>query len=440
MRGLYLHQRFFMLLWGGIFASLMAYFFPVLWGWVVWMLAMGGVVVVTDILLLYRFGGAVEARRMTGEKFANGEDNPVSIRLKNHYPFGIRARVIDEAPVEFQKRDISLEFVLSPGEAGCKAYSLHPVRRGAYVFGRIRVFVSSPLSFVMRRYSFEPGTEVAVWPSFLQMRKYELMAFAGTRPGSGVHKRRIAGVSTAFDQIQPYVQGDDPRTVNWKATAKCRRLMVNTYTEERSQQVYCLVDKGRTMEAPFRGMTVLDYAINATLALSDIILKKGDRAGLLTFAQKTGTLIKADSRSLQLSRINEALYNQKTQFPESDFEQLSVAVARQIRNRSLLVLFTNFDTVKGMKRHLPALKRLVRDHVLLLILFENSEIKEALRQDAVKMRDYYFKAVAGSFIGEKKQIALELRKNGVYTILTEPGTLTADVINAYLELKERGVV
>lgn len=145
-----------------------------------------------------------------------------------------------------------------------------------------------------------------------------------------------------FEQIKPYVTGDDPRTVNWKATAKYNHLMVNTYTEERSQQIYCLVDKGRTMQSPFNGMTMLDHAINTVFTLSNIVLKKGDRAGLITFSNNSRNCVKADNRVGQLNRISEALYRLETHYQETDFEKLYVSVNRQIPTRSLLVLFTNF--------------------------------------------------------------------------------------------------
>lgn len=210
--------------------------------------------------------------------------------------------------------------------------------------------------------------------------------------------------------------------------------------EERSQQVYCLVDKGRTMQSPFHGMTVLDYAINATLALSNIILKKGDRAGLFTFSNKVGTSVKAELRSTQLGRICEALYKQRTNYLESDFEQLCLRVMQQVPTRSLLILFTNFDTVSGMKRRLPALLRLARTHLLLVVLFEDSEVKQIVEESAVSVKDIYFKTLAGSFLLEKKRIAGELRKAGIYVLLTQPEQLAPDAVNAYLGLKQRGLI
>lgn len=317
---------------------------------------------------------------------------------------------------------------------------MRPVKRGVYEFGKIRIFVTSRLSLVERRYSLGTFQEVAVYPSFVQMRKYELMAFTNRQSGNGVKRIRAAGVSTAFEQIKPYVVGDDPRTVNWKATAKCNRLMVNSYTDERSQQVYCVIDKGRTMQSPFKGMSMLDYAINAGLALTNVILKKGDKAGLLTFSNVSGALVKADNRSTQLNKICEALYGQRTHFLESDFEQLCVIADRQIHTRSLLVLFTNFDTLSGMRRHLPALRRLSKSHLLLVVLFEDTALRDVAAESADTIRDVYFKTIAGSFVVEKRKIAQELRHCGIQVVLAPPENLTVNTINSYLELKERGLI
>ena len=234
--------------------------------------------------------------------------------------------------------------------------------------------------------------------------------------------------------------GDDPRTVNWKATAKYNHLMVNTYTEERSQQIYCLVDKGRTMQAPFNSMTMLDHAINTSLTLSNIILKKGDRAGLITFSNNSRNCVKADNRVGQLNRISEALYRLETHYQETDFEKLYVSVNRQIPTRSLLILFTNFDTVSGLRRHLPALQRLAARHLVFVILFENSELNKALERPVHNLKDAYFETIAAGFATEKRQMVRELSQLGIRVILSKPESLTVNSINSYLNLKERKLI
>jgi uncharacterized protein (DUF58 family) len=248
-----------------------------------------------------------------------------------------------------------------------------------------------------------------------------------------------------FEQVRPYATGDDVRTINWKATsrrsdAQGTALMINAYQDERSQPVYCLIDKGRVMQSPFEGLTLLDYAINASLVLSNIALIKQDRAGILTFSDHVGQLLPADRRTGHMLRILELLYRQKTRFLETDYESLYASVRTHIRQRSLLLLFTNFETVSAMHRQLPYLRRLAKDHLLLVIFFENTELRSLLDQPATDTEQIYLKTIGEKFMFEKKQIVKELAQYGIQTILTAPQNLTANTVNKYLELKARGMI
>lgn len=436
----YLTGRFFTCLLLGVFALVMVYIVPLLWIWVTGALCVLGVMLLLELITLYRYEQGFEASRVVADKFSNGEDNPVRVIIRNGYPVGVRCRLIDEIPVEFQNRNISFHANVSSGEQQEIDYTLRPTKRGTYGFGKVRAFISTRLSLVERRYSFDLEQEVAVYPSFMMMHRYELMAYGNYHPENGAIRTRALGGNMAFEQIKPYVVGDDPRTVNWKATAKHNHLMVNTYTEERSQQIYCLVDKGRTMQSPFNGMTMLDHAINTVLTLSNVILKKGDRAGLITFSNTSRNCVRADNRMGQLNKISESLYRLETHYQEADFEKLYVSVVRQIPTRSLLILFTNFDTVTGMKRHLPALRQLATRHLVLVVLFENSELNKAMERPVRGVKDVYFETIAAGFAMEKRQMVRELSQLGIRVILSKPEALTVNSINSYLDLKERKLI
>ncbi|MCC8172848.1 MAG: DUF58 domain-containing protein [Odoribacter sp.] len=437
IKNIYLTNRLFILLLSASAALVIAFVIPFLYTWVTAAIVLLGAFLIVDIILVFSGRNKIEGYRSMSDKLSNGDDNTIKIIFQNNYNFPIRVRVIDETPVQFQIRKFKLKKWLASAGKYTFRYTVRPVRRGEYEFNKIRIFVSSPLSLIERRFSFEEPKNVPVYPSFIPIRKYEMMVFGNRREQTGKNKVRSADVSLSFDQIKFYVPGDDPRTINWKATAKCARLMVNTYTDERSQPVYCIIDKGRTMQPPFNGMTLLDYSINASLALSDIILKKGDKAGLLTFSNTTGAFVKADNQRGQLNRINEVLYNQKTNFLETDFEQLYIHANHRIHGRSFLMLFTNFDTVNGMRRHLPALKRLASKHLLLLIMFEDAEIDEILEETPENVEDIYFHTIATSFKMDKFKIVAELRRYGIYTLLTRPQNLSVNAINSYLDLKRR---
>jgi uncharacterized protein (DUF58 family) len=391
-----------------------------------------------DVAALFNRQGLF-ARRTMAEKLSNGSDNQVLIYLENSYPFPVRVEVVDELPFQFQKRDASFKLQLPKGERHLLEYTLRPLRRGLYAFGALNVFVTGPLLLVRRRYRFAQEQTVPVYPSFIQMRQYELLAASRQLSELGIKNVRQQSHSREFEQIRPYVAGDDQRAINWKATARKAELMVNHYQDERSQPVYCLIDKGRVMQMPFAGLSLLDYAINASLVLANIAIKKQDKAGILTFSEVMGSMLPAEGKASQMQKILDLLYNQKTRFLETDFEQLYLTVRARIRQRSLLLLFTNFETLSGAQRQLPYLRKLARHHLLLVVFFENTELRVLQQQPASNTEEIYLKAIAEKFAYEKRQIVKELARYGIQSILTPPEKLTVNTINKYLEFKARGL-
>lgn len=440
IRSLYINDRFF---WAtGLLASLFIFAF-VLGGFVVVPKILFGIflaVLFTDLILLYRVRYGIRGERTAPDRLSNGDENEITIAITSYYTFEITLRVFDEVPHQFQLRNLSFERKLTAGEGIVIQYTLRPVKRGEYSFGAVNVFASSPLRLVARRFRFGQGKLVPVYPSYLQMRKFELLAIHNRLLEGGVKKIRRIGQNQEFELVKEYVSGDDVRTVNWKATARRSELMVNQYQDERSQPVYSLIDKGRVMKMPFNGMTLLDYAINACLAISNIAIKKSDKAGLITFQDKVGTVVAASRTNKQMAVIQEALYNQRTAFLETDFASLYTAVRGKITHRSLLLLFTNFESIHALHRQLPYFINLSRAHVLVVIFFENTTLQSLIEQPAEDLKKIYYKAIAERFAYEKKLIAKELLKHGIQTILTAPEKLTVNTINKYLELKARNMI
>jgi uncharacterized protein (DUF58 family) len=255
-----------------------------------------------------------------------------------------------------------------------------------------------------------------------------------------VKKVRHIGQSKEFEQIKDYVLGDDYRKINWRATARRNELMVNQHQEEKSQNVYCLVDKGRMMQMPFNGMNLIDYAINSTLVLLGIAQARGDKAGMITFSDKIGSFIPAKGIRTQMGLISEALYNQQVRMKEPDYLRLYKNIRVQIKKRSLLILFTNFDSMISLQNQLHYLKAIAKNHVLCTVIFDNSEVNERANSKTSGLKSLYDQTMAEKLQHDKKLIVKELNKNGIYSILTEPQDLTINTINKYLELKARGVL
>ncbi len=393
-----------------------------------------------DGYLLFFTRGEIFSFRETPKRFSNGDLNPVRLYLENRYRFPVNLEIIDELPVQFQSRDFVMSANLPPGGHTYLRYEVKPTRRGEYHFGNINVYTSSPLALWQRRFQIDARTMTPVYPSFIQMRKYELLAISNRLTEVGIKKIRRVGHTMEFEHIREYVIGDDVRTINWKATARRHEFMVNHYQDERAQPVYSLINMGRVMKMPFNGMSLLDYAINASLVISNIAILKQDRAGVITFSHEIGEILPARRQSLQMAKIIELLYRQETDFLETDYEALFATLMRRISRRSLFLMFTNFETLSSLRRQLHFLRKISQKHLLVIIFFENTELSKVIQQPARTAREISVKAVAQQFALEKKQIVKELHRHGIHAVLTPPEKLTVNTINTYLQLKSRGLI
>ncbi len=440
IKQLYLTSRLFMLAGLIIFLFIISYIFPFLFSlsivlFIVWLLLL-----LVDILMMFRIPDGIVATRHTPEKFSNGDPNLIRLMLENRYPYQVKLEIIDEVPYQFQWRDNTFHLDVPPQSSKELNYELRPVTRGEYHFGVLNVYASGPLDMVKRRYREAEAEMVPCYPAYIQMRTYQLMAISNRLSELGVKPIRRLGHTTEFEQIKEYVRGDDYRTINWKATARARKLMVNQYTDERSQHVYCLIDKSRVMKMPFEGMSLLDHAINASLVISNIALYKKDKAGLITFSESVDAIVPADHRTTQMFKIQEVLYNQQSRFLEAAYERLYVFVKRKLTHRSLLILFTNFESLTALRRQLPFLQQIARQHLLMVIFFENTELSSLLSTTPKNTEEIYIKTIGEHFAFEKKQIVHELKRHGIISILTPPQNLTVNTLNKYLELKSRRMI
>ncbi len=405
---IFLGKRFFIALGVCIVLFLLSFFFT--WLGDLPYLAVGVLILLTiaDLILLHNTKRGVFLRRDLPERLSNGDENELHIFIENFYSFPISVGIIDEIPFQFQKRDIWFEADLPSRTHKTITYTLRPVKRGEYDFGQIRVYVCSPLG---------------------------LMAISNRLNEIGIKKIRRVGHSMEFDQVKNYVQGDDYRTLNWKATARKGELMVNAYTDEKAQHVYCVIDKSRVMKMPFEGLSLLDYAINASLVLSNIALVKEDKAGLITIAEKVGSVVPSDRRPAHLNKMIEVLYKEKTRYLETNMEALYATIRGTLKQRSLVVFFTNFESMSALNRQLPFLKRIARFHLLLIVFFENTELKVLADTPAANVEGIYIKTIAEKFAYEKKLMVKELAKHGILSMLTPPNKLTINIVNRYLAIK-----
>jgi uncharacterized protein (DUF58 family) len=439
IKSLYLTERFFKILTGIALLFLLSYWFPRFYG-VVWLLVLAFfVLVLTEISMLFK-SASLKGERTLPEKFSNSDANYVLLKFHNQYSFKIQIEIIDELPIQFQKRDFLMTAILNGNQQKTLTYDVRPVERGEYFFGNLNCYVSTSIGLVKRRNRFNYNQMVKVYPSFIQMKKYDFLAMDSKLSFMGLKKIRRIGHTMEFEQIKEYVSGDDIRSINWKATAKKSHLMVNQYQDEKMQPIYSIIDSGRVMKMPFNELKLLDYAINSTLAFSNIALKKGDKVGVVQFSNKIHKIIPAQAKRTYLSTILETLYNLNTNFLDSDFGLLQATIKRNINHRSLIMLYTNFEHISSLQRQLKYLQAIAKKHVLVVIFFENTELAKLAEKRAGNLTEIYESTIAQQFQHDKKLIVKELQQKGIQSILTTPEDLTINTINKYLEIKAKGLI
>lgn len=438
IRSLFISGRFFRAAIGLILFWLGAFLWPFLfvpamvctfifWGYALW-----------DIIRLY--GTHLEGERNCADRFSNGDLNPVRLTLENRSSKAVDVRIIEEFPEQFQIRNHQWFIRLGPNIRRSYEYELRPVKRGRYQFGHLWLYARYSYGWFERRFQAASFREVAVYPSFHQLKSNQFLAFHRNTLTTGAKKRKRLGLSSEFEQIKNYIPGDDVRHINWKATARKGSLMLNQYRDEKTQQLICMVDKGRRMELPFHEMSLLDYAINASLAISDIALRSEDRVGLLTYGAKLSSWVAPEKGIRHLQRIQEVLYHQKTDFTESNIEKATAWVNRKAYERSLILYFNNYTSLLSLERDLDYLRALSRRHLLVVVLFKNRPLEGRAMQAPKTTREVYHQVVAEQLVQEQQLMVRKLRRMGILSILTHPEDLNIALINRYLEVKKELLV
>ncbi len=439
LKNIHIGSLFFYLFFGAVIVMALSFVWP-------FMMYIGLIAVlsllaltVADILLVFSLKG-VSVKRDCANRLDLDEPHSIGLEIINGSPQPIFGRLYEYAPKEAQMRDLYFDFHVLPGKEKRFTYTFTPKTRGVYTFGNAHLMLRSLLNLVQREIIFSIEEEVKVYPSVAAMRKMEFAVFTQQSNAQGIKKIRRLGHNSEFEQIKNYVQGDEIKTINWKATSKRHELMVNQYQAERSQAIYAVVDKSRSMEKKYNGMSLLDHAINATLVFSNVAIKKGDKFGMLSFAEKVDNIVAADGKLTHLRKVLEALYNEQTTFLEANYDLLFQIIRKKVTSRATFILFTNFETEAAMRRVLPLLRQINQKHNLVVIFFENTELENVTLHSAESMRDVYVQQVAQDIINVRKRIAKELNRNGIQTVLSKPENLSVDTVNKYLVMKAKGLV
>ncbi len=438
MKSIYLTYRLFVVL--GVIVTLFAISFWLQFLFYIAIIALGllGIIIIYEYAKLHKISGDIKAYRSVRERLSLGDEQQIDYTIHNKTSNEIDITLLDDLPYQFQEREPIGNVRLGAHSKTVQKYFFRPTIRGEYKFGNIQLLISLPtIGLIQYKLVREEKQMSMVFPSIIQMKKFALQIFSRTASMYGIRRVRTIGENDEFEHIRPFYQGDNIKSINWKATSRKGELVVNQYQDSRSQMIYCLIDKGRSMEMPFNGLSLLDYSINSALVISNIVLSKYDKAGIVTFSKEIDSYLPADAHTKQLEKVLKLLYNQKTDFSESGFEQLYFSFRRRVSRRSIVFLFTNFESEHDLARNIKYLKALSQRHLLIVICFENAELANLGNSEVTTVTDIYDNTIAHSYQYEKEKIIKDLKLHGIQTIYTRPEDLSINVINKYLEIKAK---
>jgi uncharacterized protein (DUF58 family) len=319
-------------------------------------------------------------------------------------------------------------------------YTVHPPRRGDYRFGDLHLRWRSALGFLLRQATFPAAAPVKVYPNLVDVRKYDLLLRRNRLWELGLRATRLLGRGSEFERLRDYAPDDDYRRINWQATARRGKPISVEFETERSQTVIALLDTGRMMRSPVGEVAKMDYAINAVLLLAYVAAQKGDRVGLLAFADEPHTWVAPRGGKAQFHRLLAQLYAVESQPVEPDYTAAIAYVATKQVKRSLVLLFSDLTGALYTQTLAAQLAHLQRRHLVLLVTLRDPTVQAMARQEVQDSVGLYGRTVAERLLEERRVTLEQLQRQGVLTLDVPADELSIAVINRYLELKAREMI
>ncbi len=344
----------------------------------------------------------------------------------------------DDVPDEFTAVPRDFELIVPPLRRAVLAYEAVPKRRGTYAFERVDALIASRMGFWRRQVAWPLSTQVRVYPDIHQIARYTMLARRDRLSTLGLRKTRRLGTDNEFERLRDYIEGDDPRHVDWRATARRRKLTCRAFQQNQSQRIIFLIDCGRLMAGDTGdGLSPLDHAFNAMLLLAHVALIRGDQVGLLAFSDRVRAYVAPEGGPRRIRRLVHSVHNVFPEIIESRYDRAFLELEKRCRKRSLVVLLTNlFDELNAQVlseylhnltgRHLP-LGAFLRDHDLFALADKATDLGP----------DLYQGAAAAAILSWRERVIGRLRLQGVLTVDVFPQELTAVLVNRYLEIKAR---
>lgn len=365
----------------------------------------------------------------------------VRLTVANRGARPVRGELRDEAPAEARPPLTIVPLILDPGASFVATTTYRLPRRGRRQFGPVWVQVAGPLRLMEASRAIACPGEVKVLPeTFASRERLEKDAGAEQRLLDQLQKSRQYGVGAEFESLYPFRPGDDPRRIDWRATARRRELVVRRFQIERHRDVMIVIDCGRLMGAQTGRGTKLDCAVDAALNLARVVLHSGDRCGAAAYDRQVRGFLPPIAGAGALGSIIHCVYDLETQWHESDFTPMLAELRARRAKRTLLVVISDVNDAETSRRLSASLYRLRRQHVVLFAALRTPLLADVVKEPVLRLDDAARKVVAFRLLRDRGRALHALRRGGVHVLDVEPQQLSTPLINQFIELRQRNLL
>jgi len=380
---------------------------------------------------------ALTVERSTVRVASLGKRQPVTLTLTNHSEQSFFVWVRDGIPHELEPEPAEARLALAPRARSTIVYRALATRRGSFSLETVHVRVRSQLGFWHRVLVYDVSSVIHVYPDMKQMAEYSLLARTNRLNQLGVRRSRRVGQDNEFERLRDFTRDDNYKHIDWRSTARRRKLTVKDFQANQSQRLIFLIDCGRMMTNEAAGLSLLDHAFNAMLMLSHVALLRGDSVGLLCFSDSVHTYLPPAGGSRQMNRLLHGSFDRFPRMVESRYDEAFLYLASHCRKRSLVVLMSNLiDEVNALQVE-QYLTNLVGRHLPLAVLLRDRRIFDAADVERPQGPGMYRAAAAASILTWRHRVFTDLQSKGVLAIDVFPEELTAPLVNRYLDIKAR---
>lgn len=386
-----------------------------------------------------------EVRRVMPRRFMIGESNDVQLHISHRAARKFAIQVKDEYPAGLELRGNRMHEVTPRRNRGAireaiAPYKLYAASRGDYGFGDIVIRWQGPWGLAIKQLRFSAAEKIKVYPNINEARRHELSARRNRQLMAGLRRTRLRGQGREFESLRDYVRGDELRHVSWTATARRGRLITKQYQIERNQSIVVMIDAGRLMTSRIEHLQKLDHAINAALSIGYVATSGGDNVGLLVFNRQVTTYLPPQRGHSQLSAMIEALYNIKPQMIEPSYARAFQHLSRNCKKRSLIVILTDLIDRDASAELLAYAATLLPRHLPLIVTIGDNDLRAMVNDVPASVSDVYKQSVAEELLQQREEALARITELGGLALDVPAGQLSFQLVNKYLDVKERGLL